>query len=287
MTGISTATLRSWERRYGVPTPARTLSSYRLYSDSDVALLLRMRDLCREGMSPAEASKVVTATVPEPARGPAEDADHHLVLQGRIVEAVRRFDPEGVEAAIRQAMLLSSSESVLERVLVPAMREVGQMWHDGLLTVGHEHMLSEIATRYAREAVHLAQPGSGAPRVLLACFADEEHTFPLYVVAHRFAQWGYRTAVLGARTPPDALGEAVQALSPEIVALSVSIPPGPRRGAELVLAYAEAVGDTPWIVGGSGVNGMRSLITESGGITASEDPEGLKNDVRQALTRTV
>ena len=39
MTGVSAATLRAWERRYGVPTPSRTASAYRLYGDEDVALV--------------------------------------------------------------------------------------------------------------------------------------------------------------------------------------------------------------------------------------------------------
>lgn len=284
MTGISTATLRSWERRYGVPNPARTLSSYRLYSDSDIALLERMRDLCREGMSPAEASRVVKAVVTDPVL-PGGQGDPQEALRSRIVDAVRRFDPEGVEAAIQQALLLAPAAVALEDVLVPALRQVGELWQSGGLNVGHEHMLSEIVTRFAREALHLAQPGAGAPRVLLACFADEEHTFPLYVVAFRFAQWGYRTVVLGARTPPDALAEAVKALSPELVALSVSVAPEPRSARELVRAYAAAVGDTPWLVGGAGVDSLRATLAESGAVVASDDPEGLKKDVKQALAR--
>ena len=31
MTGIPAATLRAWERRYGIPSPERTASGYRLY----------------------------------------------------------------------------------------------------------------------------------------------------------------------------------------------------------------------------------------------------------------
>ncbi|WP_434422398.1 MerR family transcriptional regulator [Nannocystis pusilla] len=36
MTGVSAATLRAWERRYGLPAPRRSSSAYRLYSDRDV-----------------------------------------------------------------------------------------------------------------------------------------------------------------------------------------------------------------------------------------------------------
>ena len=59
LTGVSTATLRAWERRYGVPTPSRTASAYRLYGDDDVALVSQMRDLVESGVAPAEAARVL------------------------------------------------------------------------------------------------------------------------------------------------------------------------------------------------------------------------------------
>ena len=70
MTGVSAATLRAWERRYGVPVPARTASSYRIYDEEDVETIRRLRALCDEGMSPSEAAKLVLADSrrdPEPA----------------------------------------------------------------------------------------------------------------------------------------------------------------------------------------------------------------------------
>ena len=38
-TGVEPVTLRAWERRYGVPEPARSDQGYRLYSERDVAIL--------------------------------------------------------------------------------------------------------------------------------------------------------------------------------------------------------------------------------------------------------
>ena len=59
MTGVAAATLRAWERRYGLPTPQRTKSSYRVYSDEDVALIRRLRALCDGGMAPADAARTL------------------------------------------------------------------------------------------------------------------------------------------------------------------------------------------------------------------------------------
>jgi PAS domain S-box-containing protein len=49
MTGLSTHTLRVWERRYGALEPARTAARQRRYSREDVDFLLRVKQLSRAG----------------------------------------------------------------------------------------------------------------------------------------------------------------------------------------------------------------------------------------------
>jgi PAS domain S-box-containing protein len=49
MTGLSTHTLRVWERRYGALRPARTAARHRRYSREDVDFLLRVKQLSRAG----------------------------------------------------------------------------------------------------------------------------------------------------------------------------------------------------------------------------------------------
>ena len=49
MTGLSTHTLRVWERRYDALHPARTAALQRRYSREDVEFLLRVKQLSRAG----------------------------------------------------------------------------------------------------------------------------------------------------------------------------------------------------------------------------------------------
>ena len=58
--GITAATLRAWERRYGVTDPSRTDSGYRVYGHDDLHTLTfikRSRDL---GFSLEEVGKLLT-----------------------------------------------------------------------------------------------------------------------------------------------------------------------------------------------------------------------------------
>ena len=63
LTGISLSTLRAWERRYGVVSPARSDGRYRLYSDADLRALGIMASLVHEGWSAREAAAETKARI--------------------------------------------------------------------------------------------------------------------------------------------------------------------------------------------------------------------------------
>jgi DNA-binding transcriptional MerR regulator len=263
LTGVPEATLRAWERRYSVPTPLRTPSGYRLYSHKDVEQVRRMRELCAAGMAPADAAKVVGLPVePEPSH---VHEDPFEAVSGRIVEATRRMDPLSIEGEVRFAMTMADAVSVVERVFCPAMAEIGRDWERGIISVGHEHLASEIVTIATRDMLRLLGPSRPVGEVVLACFAEEDHSLPLYAAAFRFVEWGYRPHVLGARTPPAGLGAAVKEIDPAFVGLSVTISPPQHRAEELVAAYADVIGDRPWAVGGAAAQEMRGQIEARGG----------------------
>lgn len=282
MCGVSTATLRAWERRYGVPSPARTASAYRLYSDEDVALIKRMRDFVENGMAAAEAARAVLearGAAPVPT---ASDGDAFTDARDRIVEATVRFDPEGLEAEVNKALSLGPAVAIFERALGPALERIGDLWHAGKVTVAQEHLASQILGATLLHLLRLAQPAESTRRVLLAGFSDEDHVLGLFGVGLRFCSWGFRVVLLGPRTPPAAVARAVASLAPEVVALTLSIAPEPPRARELVDAYADACRGTLWLVGGHGAEVLRPFVEERGGIVAGDLNE-LRATVERAL----
>ncbi|WP_235879864.1 B12-binding domain-containing protein [Polyangium aurulentum] len=273
---MSSATLRAWERRYGIPSPSRTPSAYRLYSDDDVALIMKMRDLVKGGMAPAEAGKHLLTEPKDGVSQPAANGVHlendpYTAACDRIVEATRRFDPDTLEDEVSKTLTLGPAVSIFERTIGPALTRIGDMWHAGAITVAQEHLASNVLGGTLIHLLRLAQPADATRRIALACFADEDHVLGLYGVGLRFTSWGYRTLMLGARTPPPAIARVVDSLAPDVVGLSVSIPPPPPRARELVDAYADACRTTAWVVGGEGAEGMRAWIEDRGGICVGKD----------------
>lgn len=282
-TGIPSPTLRAWERRYGVPTPDRTGKGYRLYSERDIEMLTRMRDLCDSGMSASDAARLVGdffSPSEEPVATPGEP--HEIAVQ-RIVQAVERFDPELLDREIRVAMTMGSASTIFEQIFSPAMRIIGDRWHAGHLSISQEHLATEAISRSSRNLLDIVQPGGSARTVILACWAEEQHALPLYGVAFRLAQWSYRCVVLGPRTPPQAIADAVDRLNPEAVGLSLTLAPPMEQLAVQAREYALATRGTRWLVGGSGVVDARPVLTAAGAIVFQGDAEALRRELSTPL----
>src|SRR5690606_33055867 len=115
MTGVSAATLRAWERRYGVPTPRRSHAAYRLYSDQDVAIIRRVRELCDAGMAPSEAARNVLAASDDLIEAALIETDTDDLAVQRIVDAVERFDPGRLDAVVRSTLFLGPAATLVAR----------------------------------------------------------------------------------------------------------------------------------------------------------------------------
>ena len=282
LAGVTTATLRAWERRYGVPSPARTASAYRLYGDADVKLVRKMRELVDGGVAPAEAARQVLAES-APAPPPQEVIDPYEAAADRIVAATTSFDPDAVALEVSRALALGPAVTIFDRTLAPALHRIGDLWHRGTITVAQEHLAAHIVMSSLADMIRFAQPLGESRRVILACFADEDHQIPLHGAGLHLTSWGFRVVMIGARTPPAAIARAVATLAPDLVALSVTMAPPPARARELVDAYADACRGATWLVGGQASEGMRAWIEARGGIVAAS----LSPDLQRRIDRAI
>lgn len=279
--GVPPATLRAWERRYGVPVPRRTASAYRLYSSEDVELVRRMRDLVERGVSPAEAARMVLAS-PAPVANDTIPvaADGLEVARSRLLSATQRYDATAIDAELTRLSMLVDAQTLYERVVSPLVVEVGQRWHDGVLSVAQEHLLSERLEAALRATLRTLERPDG-PLVLLACIEAETHVLGLLGAALRFASGGARVVMLGAVTPPAAIADAVRSMSPRVVGLSASTTPPNARA--LFKAYAKACNGTPWVVGGAAIDSIADAVAAAGGVVARGPATNWQGSIRDWL----
>jgi len=225
--GIPPATLRAWERRYGIVTPTRTEAGYRLYGERDEQRIKQMVELITRGIAPAEAASRVLADD----RAADSDADGQALrqavdseaLRARLLEQLIDYDEAAAHATIDRAIAAYGVEALLTELILPVVRRMGELWVDQEVTIGQEHFASHLIRGRVMPLARGWGSGDG-PLALLACPAGEEHDLALAAFGLLLRERGWRVAFLGADTPSGTLGEAAERLGPEIVVLAITDP---------------------------------------------------------------
>jgi len=150
-----------------------------------------------------------------------------------------------------------------QRVIAPAMHELGRLWEEGAITTADEHLATGLTHRVLAalrppELLEKAlMPRPGKPRALLAAVQGEQHALGLRMAADLLEDTGYWVAYLGADVPTASLLQAVDRLSPDLLALSATMPESRQRledAAETVRAeYPQVV----LLIGGQGSGSLR------------------------------
>lgn len=218
--GVAPATLRTWDRRYGLGPSSHEAGEHRRYCPSDLAKLTVMRRLITTGVAPCDAA--VTAKAHKGSITIEKIIDSFEVRE-ELVESLHRaaksLDKSFIEAALRKDIASHGVIASWTEVIVPLLFLVGDEWEADGSGIEVEHMLTEIIKRILREGVaEIKQPINAQP-VLLAAVGEEMHSLALHALAAALAEKKIETFFLGARTPLEAISGMVKRAAPPAVFL--------------------------------------------------------------------
>ena len=106
MLGVSPNTLRSWERRFGYPTPRRTAGGHRQFDLTEIEAL---RQAFEETHNVSSAISIAR----ERGSGPSSPV--------RLRSALRRFEELEADRILEESLAVRSVERTVEEVLLPAV----------------------------------------------------------------------------------------------------------------------------------------------------------------------
>ena len=234
--GVAPATLRTWDRRYGLGPSEHTTGHHRRYRASDVARLELMQQALLRGASPAEAARyalgagvlepAVTAEgVADPAPAPARTNGRVLSLPGAgrsargLGRAVSAMDSDAALRLLADAIAAGGVVGAWDEVIRPVLGATAQRWEHSGVGVEFERLLHECVLA----ALARATPPVGVPRnprpVLLACVPGERHSLPLRALVAELSTRCLATRMFGAALPADALAAAIRRTAPAAVVL--------------------------------------------------------------------
>lgn len=235
LTGMSPMLIRAWERRYGFPIPIRTEGGHRRYSAEQVEVLRRAAGLVRSGFRARDA--ISQARVgPVTARSVAPDNSDVERLASLIVEA----DPGRALDQLRGNWLTIGFEPTFEERVLPALHLIGELWHEGSLSVAQEHTATGVVMSWLGVVrAETAVRDLGPPRLLIATPEGEQHGIGVLGLELMLRARGVAALALGTSIPvPDLVAEVV-ARQPEGLVLGILRPSLKRAVAGIVAALPD------------------------------------------------
>jgi DNA-binding transcriptional MerR regulator len=234
-------TIRSWERRYGFPTPVRTRGKHRRYSIAEADQLRMLRDEIARGHPTKEAVELVR-------RASQQTVPRHELFE-RFLRLAMRMDPTGLRETLQEAADTLGVEQAIRDVALPAMREMGSRWKAGVCDTAHEHLATEAVRAWLARLSTLAPPPFRPSALVLACGPKDLHSIGLEAFGVILARRGWSVRSLGALTPVEALVVATRVVGARgaVVTSQRSVT---RRAAVEALAAVDAVpGVRPFYAG--------------------------------------
>ena len=218
--GVAPATLRTWDRRYGLGPSSHEAGEHRRYCPSDLAQLTLMRRLIVSGVAPADAA------VRAKAHSGSVSVEHEIQsfevredVVGSLHRAAKSLDKNFVETLLRKDIADNGVIATWTEVIVPLLFLVGDEWAATGTGIEVEHMLSESIKRLMREGVSEIKEPLNTQPVLLASVGEELHCLALHALAAALDEKGIETFFLGARTPLEAISGMVKRAAPPAVFL--------------------------------------------------------------------
>jgi DNA-binding transcriptional MerR regulator len=262
--GVSPELLRAWERRYALLEPKRSSGGLRLYSSEDLERVQLMRRHMAQGLAAREAATL--AAVATLSARPAASAFDPGAARAGLMRAMDTFDEPAAQAIIDELLAVATVDALLSDVVVPYLRDVGELWELKEVSVAQEHFTSNLLRGRLLGLARGWGRGTGR-RALLACAPGERHDLGLIAFGLALRERGWRIDYLGSDTPAESIADAARTIDPALVVVSAV---AADRLSPLLPALADLAQRYFVAVAGAGAHGFDQA--EHGVLVLTGDP---------------
>ena len=229
-----------------------------------------------------------------PGAGDVEGSDEESPIEERIHQAILRRRKDGIEAKIDAALERHTPVEVLNEILLPAMKDVGDRFGRGELILPFVLQCAEVMKKAVSHLEQFLDRRAGETKgtVVLATVFGDVHDIGKNLVHTILANNGYTVHDLGKQVPVNAILEKAVEVGADAIGLSALLVSTSKQ-MPICLEEQDARGlRFPVIIGGAAINrdfGRRIALLDDGsrffepGLFYARDAfEGL--DVMDALT---
>jgi 5-methyltetrahydrofolate--homocysteine methyltransferase len=232
---------------------------------------------------------------PSTGSGQAVEDDAGAPVETRIHNAILRRRKDGIEAKIDEALQKRDPVDVLNNVLLPAMKEVGDKFGAGELILPFVLQSAEVMKKAVAHLEQFLERKEGVSKgvVVLATVFGDVHDIGKNLVGTILSNNGYTVHDIGKQVPVNTILDKAVEVNADAIGLSALLVSTSKQMPTLVKEQASRGLAYPVVIGGAAINrdfGRRVAYAaddrffEPGVFYAKDAFEGL--DLMDALTST-
>ena len=185
-----------------------------------------------------------------------EAVESSLTVEQRIHQQILHRRPAGIEALVDEAVTRQDAVTVLNTVLLPAMKEVGDKFGSGELILPFVLQSAEVMKKaVARLETYLERNADVAKgRVVLATVYGDVHDIGKNLVKTILSNNGYTVIDLGKQVPVQTILAKAREVGADAIGLSALLVSTSKQMAACVAELHRAGLPYPVLVGGAAIN---------------------------------
>jgi len=203
------------------------------------------------------------------ANGPAKDDDSDAPPEVRIHNAILRRRKDGIEDKIDEALKTRDAVGVLNDILLPAMKEVGDKFGAGELILPFVLQSAEVMKKAVAHLEQFLEKKEGASKgkVVLATVFGDVHDIGKNLVGTILSNNGYTVVDLGKQVPMNTILERAVEEKADAIGLSALLVSTSKQMPVCVQEQDARSLKFPVLVGGAAINrdfGRRISLLDDG-----------------------
>jgi DNA-binding transcriptional MerR regulator len=255
MTGVPDNTIRSWERRFGIPAPGRSGTNQRRYSRADIEAINSIQASRHRGRTMEQAISELRQETSGQAKSPinvgepmesAASVQSPVGLPELLANALIGFDPASAKAVVADASWSSSVEKVSFDLLLAT--------HEAITVRHAEGRLSSLQARFAQAwimtrlqaAYDQSDPESGRLTIVVLAMYDTSAKVASLCVATTLSRAGYSVLQAGSGCTHDDVVQLARRIDPAAIVLVADSRWSQVSATSVAMTLHGESSDVPW-----------------------------------------
>lgn len=202
LSGVKAHTIRIWEKRYHLLSPARTDTNIRFYSDSDLRRILNVSLLVNSGFKISKVAKWEESQLKQTVLEATEKKVTEPDYVERLILHMLNFDNVGFYCLVNEIIEKKGFEDAMVKVFFILFERIGTYWQVGSIFPAQEHYVTSILRqKLIAETDKLGVENRNGQSMLFFLPEGELHEMSLLFYAYLARKYGYNVIYLGQFVP--------------------------------------------------------------------------------------